>query len=74
MGKKEKKNLVRILIALSMFIIILIIDKTINLGTIISGQLGWFLPFILYLIVYIIIGYDILWRAFRNILHGQIFD
>ena len=47
MGKKEKKNLVRILIALSMFIIILIIDKTINLGTIISGQLGWFLPFIL---------------------------
>ena len=35
MGKKEKKNLVRILIALSMFIIILIIDKTINLGTII---------------------------------------
>ena len=32
------------------------------------------MPFVLYLVVYIIIGYDVLLRAFRNILHGQIFD
>ena len=74
MSKKEKKNFIRILIALSMFSIILIIDKTINLGTLVSGQFGWLLPFVLYLVVYIIIGYDVLLRAFRNILHGQIFD
>ena len=74
MSKKEKKNFIRILIALSMFSIILIIDKTINLGTLVSDQFGWLLPFVLYLVVYIIIGYDVLLRAFRNILHGQIFD
>ena len=74
MSKKEKKNFIRILIALSMFSIILIIDKTINLETLVSGQFGWLLPFVLYLVVYIIIGYDVLLRAFRNILHGQIFD
>ena len=29
---------------------------------------------ILYLIPYAIIGWDVLWRAVRNIAHGQVFD
>ena len=28
----------------------------------------------MYLAVYLIIGYDVLWRAIRNIAHGQVFD
>ena len=31
-------------------------------------------PGILYLIPYLIIGWDILWKAIRNIGHGQVFD
>ena len=31
-------------------------------------------PFVLYLIPYALIGWDILWKAVRNILHGQVFD
>ncbi len=34
---------------------------------------GW-IRFVLFFIPYILIGYDILWKALRNILHGQVFD
>ncbi len=33
-----------------------------------------FLRFLLYLIPYFVIGWDILWKAIRNIGHGQVFD
>lgn len=74
MSRKEKKNLTRIIISLVLFAIIMIVDKTIILGNIFFGKFGWVLPFSLYLIVYLIIGYDVLWRAIRNIFHGQVFD
>ena len=32
------------------------------------------LLFVIYLIPYLIIGYDIVWKAARNISHGQVFD
>ena len=35
---------------------------------------GSFLLFIIYLIPYLIIGYDIVYKAARNISHGQVFD
>ena len=31
-------------------------------------------PFLLYLIPYGLIGWDVLWKALRNIAHGQVFD
>ena len=74
LSRKEKKTLTRILIALAMFVVIFITDKVIVLGQVFSGGAAWVLPFCLYLIVYLLIGYDVLWRAIRNIAHGQVFD
>lgn len=74
MTGKQKKNLVRILVALGLFLILFITDKILNLGGVIGGNFGWLLPFALYLTVYLLIGYDVLWKAVRNILHGQVFD
>jgi len=74
LGKKEKRNLIRIVFALCAFIALFTADKCINLASAVGGKLGWLLPFFLYLAVYIAIGCDVLWRAVRNILRGQIFD
>lgn len=74
LSRKDKKNLIRILVALAMFAVIFITDKVINLASTFDSALAWLFPFALYLVVYLIIGYDVLWRAIRNILHGQVFD
>ncbi len=81
MTRKQKKNLIRIIISLAAFVVLMIVDKAIlpltigkGLGDIISGGYGWMLPFGLYLAVYIVIGYDVVRKAFLNILHGQVFD
>ncbi|MCH5171743.1 MAG: cadmium-translocating P-type ATPase [Erysipelotrichales bacterium] len=74
MTKKQKKNLIRIIVALTLFIIVFIVDKVVVLSTVINDNLGWLLPFFLYLTIYIIIGYDVIIKAFKNIKNGQIFD
>lgn len=76
LSKKQKKELIRIIIALVLFIVLLIIDKVLNLDTIIpnANNYGWLLPFFLYLSLYLYIGYDVLYKAIRNIFHGEIFD
>ena len=72
--KKEKKKLIRIILAISFFIVVFVLDKSINLANVFRGEFNWLLPFFLYLIIYFIIGYDILIKSIKNILHGQIFD
>lgn len=54
--------LTRIIIALVMTVGLLFIDTT-----------GW-LRLVLYLVVYLIIGYDILRKAWLGIIHGRVFD
>ena len=62
MTKKQKNNLLRILLSAVLFAAV------------------WALPlkgywrFFTFLVPYAVIGYDVLWSALRNILHGQIFD
>lgn len=68
MSKKQKKVLYRIFIALTIFILIIAADKIFKM---IDKE--W-LQFILYAIPYLIIGYDIILKAVRNIFNGQIFD
>ncbi len=72
--KKEKKKLIRIILAISFFVVFFVLDKSINLANVFRGEFNWLLPFFLYLIIYFIIGYDILIKSIKNILHGQIFD
>ena len=76
MSRKEKRTLVRILVALGLFLIVFITDKVIEggLGGVFTGHAAWVFPFCLYLVIYLIIGYDVLWKAIRNIAHGQVFD
>lgn len=62
MNKKQKKILVRIIIAAVMLVVLFFIPVT------------GILRFLLYLAVYLIIGYDVLLKAFRGILNRRIFD
>ena len=62
MNKKQKKMLIRILIAAAMLIALKLIPVT------------GILQFALYLVVYGIIGYDILKKAWKGILNRQVFD
>ena len=50
------------------------VDKSLDIAARVGGKLGWLLPLFLYLAIYAVIGYDVLFRAARNICHGQVFD
>ena len=69
MTKKMKKTRNRILIVLAVFAVLLIAD---HLGA--FETLPWYAVFVIYLIPYLVIGYDVLRKAFINISHGQVFD
>ncbi len=62
MNKKQKKMLIRILISAALLIIFRFLPA--------EGALR----FGLYLIPYLVIGYDILWKAIRGIKNRQVFD
>ena len=68
-----KKRLIRIIISLILFFSLFTVDKIIDLESVVEMDFP-ILPFCLYLVVYLIIGYDIIFKAIRNICHGQIFD
>lgn len=70
MTKKHKKMLVRIIIAFFLLAGLMITEHT---GGLDSLDGSW-LMFVVYLIPYLVIGYDIIYKAARNISHGQIFD
>lgn len=72
LSKKERRNLFRIIIALTAFLTSLIVDKTVGMS--LGGKWGWLLPFFVYLAIYLTISYDVLLKAAKNILHGQVFD
>ena len=69
MTRKQKKIRNRILVVLSIFIILLIAEHTGLLDNVPE-----IIRFIIYLIPYIIIGYDVIKKAAVNISHGQVFD
>ena len=62
MSKKQKRMLRRILVSAVLFVICVLLPVS-----------GW--PRLLaFLVPYGVIGWDVLWRAVRNIAHGQVFD
>ena len=68
MTKKQKKTRTRIVTALVLF---LALELAEHLAPDVLPGLAW--P-VLYLIPYGIVGWDVLWRAVRNIKNGQVFD
>ena len=72
MSKKLKKRLIRIIITAVLFIPMFVIDKIYDFSSL--TNLGIWLPLMIYIPIYLIIAYDILIKAAKNIAHGQIFD
>ncbi|MBP5262467.1 MAG: cadmium-translocating P-type ATPase [Clostridiales bacterium] len=66
LNKKQRKWLLRIVIALLLMIICVIIEKIF--------EPAWFIALPMFLIPYLVCGYDVLKGAFVNIIHGQVFD
>ncbi len=98
MTRKQKKTLIRIIVAAALLIAAVLLNRmdegyfylgenrppltvpflfearpaqdTAGNGTVVYLLRLWWL----YLIPYVVIGWDILWKAIRNIGHGQVFD
>ena len=66
MSKKQKKVLVRIIVALVLLAGVILLDKLALLPQ-------WAMT-VLYLVPYFLIGYDILWKALKGIKNRQVFD
>ena len=62
MNKKQKKVLIRIIAAVVLLIALAFVPEE-----------GW-IQFALYMIPYLVIGYDILKKAVKGILNRQVFD
>lgn len=69
MTEKQKKMLGRIIAAFVLFVALLIAEHTGMLENV-----NVWIQFVVYLVPYLIIGYDIVYKAVRNISHGQVFD
>ena len=69
MTKNQKKMLYRIIVTFLLFAVLMVCEHT--------GRMdGWnkIVLFVIYLVPYLVIGYDIVYKAARNISHGQVFD
>ncbi len=66
MSKKQKKVLVRIIVALVLLAGVILLDKL--------ALLPRWAMIVLYLVPYFVIGYDILWKALKGIKNRQVFD
>ncbi len=62
MTRKQKKTLGRIVLTAALLVVLQFVPVE-----------GW-ARFALYLVPYLLIGYDILWKALRGIVRGQVFD
>lgn len=70
MNQKQKKTSIRIIVAMVLFVIIYPLPLEAWFGQ----ATGLYVEFGLFLIPYLIAGYDVIWKAVRNIGRGQVFD
>ncbi len=69
MTRKQKKWLIRIIAAAGIFAAGLFIPETEE-----TFSVMWWIRLAVFLAAYLTAGWDILWKAIRNIAHGQVFD
>lgn len=75
MNKKQKRTRNRIVAALAIFAVVFAVCEFVPLASYVGGETNaLYLEFVLFLIPYLIAGYDVLLKAARNIGNGQVFD
>lgn len=75
MAKNQTKTRIRIIVALVIFACVFAFTEFFPIAQMVGGQLNaLYLEFVLFLIPYLLAGYDVLYKALRNIGHGQVFD
>ncbi len=75
MNKKQKRTRNRIVVALVLFALVFAVTKLVPLASYVGGETNAvYLEFVLFLVPYLIAGYDVLLKAARNIGKGQVFD
>ena len=70
MSTKEKKHLARIIVGFVVFIVVYFLP----IDSWFEQPNALYIEFALFLIPYLIVGYDVIGKAIRNIGHGQVFD
>lgn len=75
MSKKQKRTRNRIVAALAIFAAVFAVTEFVPIAQYVGGETNaLYLEFVLFLIPYLIAGYDVLLKAARNIGNGQVFD
>ncbi len=74
MRRKDKKQLIRIIISAALLAIVWAIEHFSLIPKVLTIGEFDIQALLLFLIPYAVVGYSILWRAARNIVRGQIFD
>ena len=75
MNKKQKRARNRIVAALAIFAAVFAVTEFVPIAQYVGGETNaLYLEFVLFLIPYLIAGYDVLLKAARNIGNGQVFD
>lgn len=67
---EQKRTMVRISVALVLFFACMVVP----FQQIFGEPYGLYVEFVAFLVPYLLAGYDVLWRAARNIAKGQVFD
>lgn len=71
MNKKQKKMLIRIIVSATLMVGLALLGRKIDFNGFPGGAM---LQFVLWLVPYMVIGYDILMKAGKGILRRQVFD
>ena len=75
MNKKQKRTRNRIVLAIALFVVVYVVAELLPLSTWLGSETtALWVEFALFLVPYLIAGYDVLLRAAKNIGHGQVFD
>ena len=74
MNKKQKKVFIRIIIAAVLIVLLKAIPLDAYINKLLPAVHVSVIGMILYLIPYLVIGYDVLKKAFKGILNRQVFD
>ncbi len=74
MNKKQKKTLARIVVSVALLVVLQMLPEDLFAGGDEVFGAGFWVRLALYMVDYLIIGYDILIKAFKGIANRQVFD